>query len=119
MDDAYVEDLKEELICAKELAVDENDRALIWRKDTEATFRPGSEVAPAAVSSSGTRRLGERGWQGYGIARPESAMLSPMLWGKIGQDTNRGGRECQSVRSRTWRTGDSGRRTSTRRRSSS
>jgi class 3 adenylate cyclase/tetratricopeptide (TPR) repeat protein len=55
LDDAYLEDLKEELIYAKKLAVDEDGRVLIWMGDTEAASRPGSEPAPTAV------RTGEQG----------------------------------------------------------
>jgi class 3 adenylate cyclase/predicted ATPase len=44
LDDGYIEDLKIELIEAKQLAVDENDRILVWLGDAQAVT---SEVAQA------------------------------------------------------------------------
>src|SRR5262249_45110558 len=44
LDDGYIEDLKVELIEAKQLAVDENDRILVWIGDAHAVT---SEVAQA------------------------------------------------------------------------
>src|SRR2546422_873800 len=44
LDDDYIEDLKIDLIEAKQLAVDENDRILVWIGDAQAVT---SEVAQA------------------------------------------------------------------------
>src|SRR5215467_1374813 len=44
LDDGYIEDLKVELIEAKRLAADENDRILVWIGDAQAVT---SEVAQA------------------------------------------------------------------------
>src|SRR5262249_47825042 len=45
LDDDYLEDVKDELIYAKKLAVDEDNRVLVWTGDTGAT--PGtSPIAP-------------------------------------------------------------------------
>ena len=44
-DDDYLEDVKDELIYAKKLAVDEDNRVLVWTGDTGET--PGSSpIAP-------------------------------------------------------------------------
>src|SRR5437867_4580202 len=40
LDDAYLEDLKEEIIYAKQLAVDESGRVLVWTGGTDATPSP-------------------------------------------------------------------------------
>jgi predicted ATPase/class 3 adenylate cyclase len=40
LDDAYLDDLKEELICAKHLALDEDNRVLVWAGDAEAPLLP-------------------------------------------------------------------------------
>jgi class 3 adenylate cyclase len=53
LDDDYLEDLKDELIHAKNLAVDEAGRVLIWIGDADATTTPGrtsSEPAPRAAA---------------------------------------------------------------------
>jgi hypothetical protein len=45
LDDDYLEDVKDELIYAKKLAVDEDNRVLVWTGDSGAT--PGaSPIAP-------------------------------------------------------------------------
>jgi len=46
LDDAYLDDLKEELIYAKCLALDEDSRVLIWAGDAEEPLLP----APPASS---------------------------------------------------------------------
>jgi class 3 adenylate cyclase/tetratricopeptide (TPR) repeat protein len=45
LDDAYLDDVKEELIYAKQLARDEDNRVLVWRQEGTATPLPS--VAPA------------------------------------------------------------------------
>ena len=47
LDDAALEDLKEELIYGQRLAVDEDERVLVWMGDTAATTPPASGPAPA------------------------------------------------------------------------
>lgn len=46
LDDDYIEDLKIDLIEAKQLAVDENDRILVWISEAATTPKP----APAQLS---------------------------------------------------------------------
>src|SRR5262249_37969869 len=48
LDDDYIEDLKEELIEARRLAVDENGRTLVWTGGVAPVPQP---VPPAAASS--------------------------------------------------------------------
>jgi class 3 adenylate cyclase len=45
LDDDYLEDLKDELIYAKKMAVDEEGRVLIWTGDAEAT--PAAAPTPS------------------------------------------------------------------------
>src|SRR5215831_5635062 len=40
LDDAYLDDLKEELIYAKRLALDEDSRVLVWSGDAESPLLP-------------------------------------------------------------------------------
>ena len=44
LDDAYLDDLKEELIYAKHLALDEDSRVLVWSGDAEAPLPASSSV---------------------------------------------------------------------------
>src|SRR5215831_4062532 len=46
LDDAYLDDLKEELVYAKHLALDEDSRVLVWTGDAEAPLLP---VLPASL----------------------------------------------------------------------
>ena len=48
LDDDYIEDLKEELIYAQRLAVDEDNRVLVWTGDTGTTPAPTSTSMPLA-----------------------------------------------------------------------
>ena len=45
LDDEYVEDLKEELIGAKRLAVDEDGRFLVWTGNQEPTTAPSPPLS--------------------------------------------------------------------------
>src|SRR5215510_11914816 len=50
LDDDYIEDLKIDLIEAKRLAVDENDRILVWIGDVQAvTSQVGQATQPLAA----------------------------------------------------------------------
>src|SRR5215831_6982102 len=49
LDDAYLDDLKEELIYAKRLALDEDSRVLVWSSDAEAPLLP---ALPASLPMS-------------------------------------------------------------------
>ena len=51
LDDAALEDLKEELIYGQRLAVDEDERVLVWMGDTAAPTPPASGPAPALDTS--------------------------------------------------------------------
>src|SRR5215831_9460176 len=46
LDDDYIEDLKIDLIEAKRLAVDENDRILVWIGDAQAVTAQGAQPTP-------------------------------------------------------------------------
>jgi class 3 adenylate cyclase/predicted ATPase len=46
LDDAYLDDLKEELIYAKRLAMDEDSRVLVWAGDAEEPLLPASPASP-------------------------------------------------------------------------
>src|SRR5262245_66530892 len=50
LDDDYIEDLKIDLIEAKQLAIDENDRILVWIGDAQAVTSQGAQPTqpPAA-----------------------------------------------------------------------
>ena len=51
LDDDYLEDVKEELIYAKKLAADEENRVLVWVGDTDAAIEsPSSPALPATAS---------------------------------------------------------------------
>src|SRR5215472_16691258 len=45
VDDAYIEDLKEEIIHAQHLAVDEDNRVLVWTGETETAQAVTSQTA--------------------------------------------------------------------------
>src|SRR5215510_11540223 len=47
LDDAYLDDLKEELIYAKRLALDEDSRVLIWAGDAEESLLPAPPASPS------------------------------------------------------------------------
>ena len=51
LDDGYLEDVKEELIYAKKLAADEDDRVLVWVGDTESAIEPPSSSALPEIAS--------------------------------------------------------------------
>ena len=57
LDDAALEDLKEELIYGQRLAGDEDERVLVWMGDTAATPPPASGRAPALDTSQGRAPL--------------------------------------------------------------
>jgi predicted ATPase/class 3 adenylate cyclase len=46
LDDAYLDDLKEEIIYAKRLALDEDSRVLVWAGDAEASLLPAPPASP-------------------------------------------------------------------------
>src|SRR5262245_43704596 len=54
LDDDYIEDLKIDLIEAKRLAADENDRILVWIGDAQAVTAQGAQPTqpPAAQQES-------------------------------------------------------------------
>src|SRR5499433_4376813 len=56
LDDDYIEDLKIDLIEAKQLAVDENDRILVWIGDAQAVTSQGAQPTqpPAAQQQPAT-----------------------------------------------------------------
>jgi hypothetical protein len=47
LDDDYLENIKDELIYAKKLAVDEDNRVLVWTGETHATLEPTSQPNPS------------------------------------------------------------------------
>ena len=49
LDDAYLEDLKEELIEGQRLAVDEQGKVLVWRGEREPVATPAPAAMPANV----------------------------------------------------------------------
>src|SRR5215831_4467025 len=49
LDDTYLDDLKEELIYAKRLALDEDSRVLIWAGDAEEPLLPAPPASSLAV----------------------------------------------------------------------
>jgi hypothetical protein len=51
LDDAALEDLKEELLYGQRLAVDEDERVLVWTGDTEAASLPPSRPASAPAAN--------------------------------------------------------------------
>lgn len=54
LDDDYLEDLKDELLYAKRLAVDEEGKVLVWIGDTPTT--PASEAPPTPPTAEAERR---------------------------------------------------------------
>ena len=57
LDDAALEDLKEELIYGQRLAADEDERVLVWMGDTAAPTPPASGRATAVDTSQGRAPL--------------------------------------------------------------
>ena len=57
LDDAALEDLKEELIYGQRLAADEDERVLVWMGDTAAPTPPASRRATAVDTSQGRAPL--------------------------------------------------------------
>jgi hypothetical protein len=51
LDDAYLDDLKEELIYAKHLALDEDSRVLVWSGDAVAPLLPAPTASSPVPSS--------------------------------------------------------------------
>src|SRR5215813_12963315 len=49
LDDGYIEDLKIDLIEAKQLAVDENDRILVWVGNAQAIASQPAQLTPQPV----------------------------------------------------------------------
>lgn len=49
LDDAYLDDLKTELIEAQRLAVDENGRLMVWAGDTASASPPPASVPASAA----------------------------------------------------------------------
>jgi len=57
IDDDYIEDLKDELIYAKKLAVDEDNRVLVWVGDTDSAIEsPSFPATPEPTSVSTTEQ---------------------------------------------------------------
>jgi hypothetical protein len=54
LDDDYLEDVKDELIYAKKLAIDEEKRVLVWTGDSEGAADTASPVATIASDSRNT-----------------------------------------------------------------
>jgi hypothetical protein len=52
LDDALLEDLKEEIIYGQRLAVDEDSRVLVWIGGTAPAATPASEVIPTAAPAT-------------------------------------------------------------------
>src|SRR6266480_3133111 len=53
VDDDYIEDLKIDLIEAKRLAIDENDRILVWIGDAQEVVAPSAQpTQPVAAQQS-------------------------------------------------------------------
>src|SRR5215510_6125947 len=52
LDDDYIEDLKIDLIEAKHLAVDENDRILVWIGDAQAVTSQGAQATPPPAAQA-------------------------------------------------------------------
>src|SRR5438067_10887543 len=51
LDDAALDDLKDEIIYGQRLAVDEEGRVLVWTGDTATSVTPVASLAPAPVQS--------------------------------------------------------------------
>ena len=60
LDDAYLDDLKEELIYAKHLALDEDSRVLVWSGDAEAPLLPALPASPSVPPTSPQPPAAER-----------------------------------------------------------
>ena len=58
LDDAALEDLKNELIYGQRLAVDEEERVLVWTRRTGVSPTPHSRAAPGTRQRAGTRAPG-------------------------------------------------------------
>src|SRR5262252_1458349 len=52
LDDDYLEDVKDECIYAKKLAIDEGNRVLVWVGEQEATSAPPSVPGTPALTSA-------------------------------------------------------------------
>src|SRR5262249_12700639 len=52
LDDTYLEDVKDELIYAKKLAVDEDNRVLVWVGEHAAAAAPPPVPAPPALAAA-------------------------------------------------------------------
>jgi class 3 adenylate cyclase/predicted ATPase len=59
LDDDYIEDLKVDLIEAKRLAIDENDRILVWIGDTQEVVSPPSQPTPQPAAQQEPPPQGE------------------------------------------------------------
>jgi class 3 adenylate cyclase/tetratricopeptide (TPR) repeat protein len=57
LDDAYLDDLKEEIIYAKHLAMDEDGRVLVWVGDTAPAALPAAGVATAPATTEAREPL--------------------------------------------------------------
>src|SRR5215470_8126619 len=51
LDDAYLDDLKDEIIYAKRLAIDEDSRVLVWSGDAEPPLLPAQTAAPSVAAT--------------------------------------------------------------------
>ena len=60
IDDEYIEDLKEEIIEAQRLAVDENGRVLVWVGDEESAPPTSTPSTPEPTSPPTTGRIQQR-----------------------------------------------------------
>ena len=61
LDDEYIEDIKEELIIAKRVAVDEDGRVLVWTGDGASTSTPSDTQPPSKPPATYTpQHLAER-----------------------------------------------------------
>jgi hypothetical protein len=75
LDDAYLDDLKAELIEGQRVAVDEDGRVLVWTGGTEGPPTPTSSIPPSAPQRS--RRHGGRLLRLHRLARMLNAASSP------------------------------------------
>jgi hypothetical protein len=57
LDDAYLDDLKEEIIYAKQLTRDEDGRVLVWVGDTAPAALPAAGVATAPATTEAREPL--------------------------------------------------------------
>src|SRR5262245_25033135 len=59
LDDDYIEDLKIDLIEAKQLAIDENDRILVWIGDAQAVTAQVAQATQSLAAQEQPAPLGE------------------------------------------------------------